>query len=263
MARKMSLLILAAACLALAACNSGPSSSSSAGASSSGKDKAAALERKVEHIEGLLARRAQAESVLDALMSALPDRVRLTEAAYDSGKVRVKGNAPSNNLVADYLSRLEGSPSLTNVALRTSAMKIVRGRESQEFALDALARDIGSAPASSDLSPAARLAELEKALPARQDNAAMLRDLQRLALEAGLQMTKFAPGAEIPGEFAGERPVAIEVTGGPSELGRYLKGLSELPRLCVVDKFSFKAVSGEDPRSPVRASITARTYFAP
>ncbi|MGB8957652.1 MAG: PilN domain-containing protein, partial [Candidatus Aminicenantales bacterium] len=167
MARKMSLMILAGACLALAACNSGPSSSSSAGASSSGKDEAAALERKVEHIEGLLARRAQAESVLDALMSALPDRVRLTEAAYDSGKVRVKGNAPSNNLVADYLSRLEGSPSLTNIALRTSAMKIVKGRESQEFALEALARDTGSAPAPSDLSPAARLAELEKALPAR------------------------------------------------------------------------------------------------
>ncbi len=262
MARKMSLMILAVACLALAACNSGPSSSSSAGASSSGKDEAVALERKVEHIEGLLARRSQAGNVLDALLSALPDRVRLTEAAYDSGKVRVKGNAPSNNLVADYLSRLEGSPSLTSVALRSSAMKIVRGRESQEFALEATARSVESAPAPSDLSPAARLAELEKALPARQDNAVMLRDLQRLALEAGLQMTKFAPGAEIPGEFASNWPVAIEVSGEPGELGRYLKGLADLPRLWVVDKFSFKAVSGEDPRSPVRASITARTYFA-
>ena len=264
MARRASLLILAGACLALSACNSGPSSSSSAAASSSGKDQAAALERKVEHIEGLLARRAQAGRVLDALISALPDRVRLTEAAYDSGKVRVKGNAPSNNLVADYLSRLEGSPSLMNVALRTSAMKIARGRESQEFALEARPQEASRArqPPPTCLL-AARLAELEKALPARQDNAAMLRDLQRLALEAGLQMTKFAPGAEIPGEFTGERPVAIEVSGGPSALGRYLKGLSELPRLCVVDKFSFKAVSGEDPRSPVRASITARTYFAP
>lgn len=263
MVRKMSLLILAAACLALAACNSGPSSSSSAGASSSGKDEAAILERKVEHIEGLLARRAQAGNVLDALMSALPDRVRLTEAAYDSGKVRVKGIAPSNNLVADYLSRLEGNPSLMNVALRTSAMKIVKGRESQEFALEALARDTGSAPAASDLSPAARLAELEKALSARQDNAEMLRDLQRLALEAGLQMSKLAPSAVTPGEFTSNWPVVIEVSGEPGELDRYLKGLADLPRLWVVDKFSFKAVSGEDPRSPVRASITARTYFAP
>ena len=193
MTRAAAVLIVLAACLALAACNSGPSTSSSAGASSSGKDEAAALERKVEHIEGLLARRAQAGNVLDALMSALPDRVRLTEVAYDSGKVRVKGNAPSNNLVADYLSRLEGSPSLTNVALRSSAMKIARGRESQEFALEALPRDAGSAPVPAGRPLAARLAELEKALPARQDNAEMLRDLQRLALEAGLQMTSSRP----------------------------------------------------------------------
>ena len=263
MTQRTSFLICLGAGLVLAACNSGPSSSPSAGASSSGKDEAAILERKAEHIEGLLARRAQAGNVLDALMSALPDRVRLTEVAYDSGKVRVKGNAPSNNLVADYLSRLEGSPSLTNVALRSSAMKIARGRESQEFALEALARDIGSAPVPAGQPLAARLAELEKALPARQDNAEMLRDLQRLALEAGLQMSKLAPSAVTPGEFTSDWPVAIEVSGEPGELGRYLKGLADLPRLWIVDKFSFKAVSADDPRSPVRASITVRTYFAP
>ena len=259
MAHRTSLLITVGACLALAACNSGPSSS---GPASSGTDEAAALERKIEHIEGLLARRGVAASVLEDLVSALPDRAWLTEAAYDSGKVRVKGNAPSNNVVADYLARLEGSPSLTNVALRSSAMKIVKGRESEEFALEAVARSVEGAPAPSGLSPAARLAELEKALPARQDNAEMLRDLQRLARESGLQMTKFAPSGVIPGEFAGEWPVALEVSGGTRELGSYLRGLAGLPRLWVVDRFSFKAVSPQDPRSPVRASITVRAYFS-
>lgn len=245
------------ACLLLAACNSGPSSSAS---SSSKPDEAAILERKVDHIEGLMARRGVAAAILDDLTSALPDRVRLTEVAYDSGKVRVKGNALSNNVVADYLARLEGSPSLTNIALSSSAMKIVRGRELQEFALEAVVRP-GDASAPSDLPLSAHVEELEKALSARQDSSEMLRDLQRLALTAGLQMTKFAPGAEIPGEFASEWPVAIEVSGETTELSRYFKGLAELPRLWVVDKFSFKAVSGEDPRSPLRASITAKTYL--
>ena len=99
-------------------------------------------------------------------MSALPDRAWLTEVTYAAGKVEVKGKAPSNNLVADYLSRLEGSQSLTNVALRSSAMKIVKGRESPEFALEAVARDVErtSAP----------LEELEKALSARLADAEML-----------------------------------------------------------------------------------------
>ena len=257
----MPFLVLVSACFALAACNSGPSSSASSGSSPSRQDLAATLERKVEHIEGLLARRSLAAGVLADLISALPDRAWLTEVVYDSGKVQAKGKAPSNNLVADYLARLEGGRSVANVVLRSSAMKIVQGRERQEFALEAVARDIEDASAAAGSSPAARLAELAKSLPPRQDNAEMLRELQRLVLAAGLQMTKFAPGAEIPGEFISEWPVAIEVSGSPSELASYLEGLSELPRLWVVDKFSFKAVSPDDPRSPVRASITARAAF--
>jgi hypothetical protein len=259
MSRVPSFLTGLCVCLLLAACNSGPSSSASP---SSKPDEAAILERKVEHIEGLLAQRGVAATVLDDLISALPDRVRLTEAAYDSGKVRVKGAAPSNNSVADYLSRLEGSPSLTNIALRSSAVKIVRGRELQEFALEAVVRPGEAVPAPSGLPLSERLEELEKTLPARQDSSETLRDLQRLALAAGLEMTKFAPGAEIPAEFVAELPVAIEVSGEPAELNRYLASLAEHPRLWVVDKFSFKAVSADDPRSAVRASIAARTYLA-
>ena len=128
MAHRTSFLIFVGACLALAACNSGPSSSAS---SSSQRDEAAILERRTEHIEGLLARRTLAAEVLDTLISDLPDRVWLTEVTYGAGKVQVKGKAPSNNLVADYLSRLEGRPALTSVVLRSSAMKIVRGRNSR------------------------------------------------------------------------------------------------------------------------------------
>lgn len=258
MARGTSLLICVGACFALAACNSGPSPSA---ASPTKQDEAAVLEHEAEHIEGLLARRSAASDVLDALISALPDRVWLTETVYGAGKVQFKGRASSNNLLADYLSRLGDSPSLANIVLRSSVMKIVRGRELQEFALEAAVPHIGGAPATSGVPLAARLEVLGKALPSGQDTAGMLRELQRLALDAGLQMTKFAPGAEVPGEFTKALPVAIEVSGDLTELGRYLGGLAELPGPWIVEKLSFKAVSVDDQRSPVRASITAKTYL--
>ena len=248
------------ACIALMACPSGPSSS---GPRPSEKDEAAAVARKIEHIEGLLARRPVAGRVIEDLMSALPDRVRLTEVSYDAGKVRVKGIAPSNNLLADYIARLGDSPSLADLRLGGSVMKTTKGRESWEFALEAVAADPGREAASAGPDPAARLAELEKALPARQDSAATLREIQRLVLDAGLRMTKFAPGAEAVGEFTVELPVAIEVQGGWNDVAGYLRGLAGLPGLWVVERFSLKAVSAADPRSEVRASIAARACFAP
>jgi len=258
MARWTCLLICLGVCLAFAACPSGPSSSDS---SSSAAGEAAVLERKVEHIEGLLAWRPVAAGVLDALLSALPDRVRLTEVSYDSGQIRIKGSAPSNNLLADYIAFLGESRSLANVSLGGSVMKTVRGRESWEFTLDATVREPEIEPVPAGAALAARLAELEESLPSRQDSAATLRELQRLALDAGLQMTAFAAGAETAGEFVDKIPVTIGVQGDRSDVAGYLRGLGSLSRLWVIDKLSLKGLSADDPRSDVRATITAAAYF--
>ena len=258
MKRSLSLLVLGAS-LALVACNSGPSSS---GPASSAADEAAAIERKADHLEGLLGRRPLAARVLDELMTSLPDRVWLTEAVYDANGIQVKGNALTNNLLADYISRLGESPSLADPMLRGSSMRLVKGREHVEFLLQAAVRDPAIAPAPDAGPAAARLAGLEKALPARPDPAEMLRKLQMLALEAGLQMTKFVPGVEIQGEFARELPVTIEVAGERDELLLYLQRLAEPPPLWIVEKLTFKAVSGDDPRSQVRASIAAKAHFS-
>lgn len=247
------------ACLALAACDSGPSSS---GSPSPRERAAAALVRKAEYLEGLFAQRASAARALDALTLALPDRVWLTEVVYNPAGIQVRGNAPTNNLLADYLARLGESPSFADVALRGSSQKTVRGRERVEFLLAASARGAEAAASSAGATPASRLEALEKALPARQDPSAMLRDLQRLALESGLQMTKFVPGVAVDGEFTGELAATIEVADGLSDLGRYLRGLAGLSNLWIVERFSLKAVAADDPRSDVRASIAAKAYFA-
>jgi hypothetical protein len=246
MKRSLSLLVLGAS-LALGACNSGPSSS---GPASSAADEAAAIERKADHLEGLLGRRPLAARVLDELMTSLPDRVWLTEAVYDANGIQVKGNALTNNLLADYISRLGESPSLADLTLRGSSMRLVKGREHVEFLLQAAVRDPAIAPAP------------DAGLPARPDPAEMLRKLQMLALEAGLQMTKFVPGAEIQGEFARELPVTIEVAGECDELLLYFQRLAEPPPLWIVEKLTFKTLAGDDPRSEVRASIAAKAHFS-
>ena len=240
--------------LALAACKSGPPSSGPSPA----EKEAAALERKAEYLGGLVARRPLAAEAFDALTAALPDRVWLTEIVYDPKGIQAKGNAPSNTVLADYMSRLAESASLADVMLRGSSLRTVGGRERVEFLLQAAVRDLGSVSAPADVPLAVRLKELERALPPRQEPSEMLREIQRLALDSGLQMTKFVPGVEVAGEFTGELAATIEVAGSGAELGRFLRGLAALARLWVVERFSLKAAAADDPRSDVRASISAK-----
>ena len=253
MARRISVLLSLALCLGLWACKSGPSSSDS--------DAAAMAERKAAHIEGLLVRRGLAAQALDDALSALPDLVRMTEAAYDLGRIQIKGRALSNNLLADYVSRLGHTRSLMNLNLGGSVARAAGGRTWVEFSLQAEVRAPAFPSGPSGASAAGRLGELEKSIAVKPDSAGTLRAIQRLILEASLQMTKFAPGAEAPGEFTTAMPVTIELSGDVSAVGRFLEEMSALPELWVVDRFSLRAVSPDDRRSPVRASITARAYF--
>ena len=163
-------------------------------------------------------------------------------------------------VLSGYISRLAQSPSLEGVALAGSVVKTLQGYQWVEFSLQAAARvsASGAAPGSS---PAARLAELEKSLGAKPASAGMLRDFHRLAGEAGVQMTGYTPSTEIPGEFTAALPVAIALSGGCDGVVDYLRGLAALPTLWVVEKLTLKSASADDPRSPVRASVSARAHF--
>lgn len=225
------------------------------------QERALAVERRADFLEGLLGGRHTVARMMGDLAAALPDRVRLTEGVYDSAEIRIKGYAPTNTLLADYVARLGQSAVLTDTMVQSSVQKGLRGATYQEFAIRALVRDPGGAGPATSGSPVERLEALEKLMPERRETAEMLRELQRLALGSGLQMTKFAPGNETPGEFTTEWPVAIEVAGSQAALRRYFSDLAGSHGLWLVEKFSFKAVSPQDARSPVRASITARTFL--
>lgn len=262
MRRRLYIISCLGVCLVSMAC---PSKTSAPGA-----DPTAVLEGKIDFIDGLISQRPLAVRIVSELGTALPARVWLTEVAYDSEGIRVKGRALTNGLVADYVSSLERSPSLTEVNLLSSAQKRARNNEYQEFALRALVKDIsGKQPSKAvyESGPDAvaaltkRLEELEKVMPAGKETADILRQFQQAASEAGLKITKFAPGSEIPREFTSEWPISIEATGSRQGLRRILEGIEELPRLWLIRKFSFSAVSRDDADSPVRASLTAQTYF--
>jgi len=262
MKRRIFLTFCLSACLISLACPSAPSGS--------GPDEAAELELKVDLINSLTSQRHLAARILNDLSTALPDRVWLTEVVYDSEGIRVKGNALSNNLLADYVSSLAGSPGLAEVNLLSSVQKRVRNNEYQEFALRAVVRDIRTEKTSKSgyesgpdavIALTKRLEELEKVIPAGKETADILRQFQQVANDSGLKITKFAPGSEIPGEFTSECPISIEATGSRQSLRRFFDGIDELPRLWLIRKFSFTAISNQDTDSPIRASLTAHAYF--
>ena len=264
MAKRTCRANLAGLGLVLAALLGGLSCSREPGAprTAGGDDPAAAAARKAGLLEGLAAERGVASRVLADLVSALPGRVRLTEISYGGVEAAVKGVAPTNNLLADYLARLAGSSALREVMLRSSALKTGPRGEYQEFALRAaVARSGGAGTGGGPAGAAARLGELERFVGPRGESGETLRELQMLAAGAGLRMTRFAPAAEIAGEFYAELPVAIDVAGSLAGVGRYLDDLAGLSRLWVVEKLALKAVSPRDAGSTFTATLAARAYL--
>ncbi|MEN6311648.1 MAG: PilN domain-containing protein [Acidobacteriota bacterium] len=115
----------------------------------------ASLERKINLINDLRSQQDTAVRIMDQLSRSLPDWVWLTEISYDSKGLQIKGKALSNNLIADYMTSLENSPVLANVALITSIQKKNQRNEYLEFSLSAaLEKKPEAAPAAVKPAPA-------------------------------------------------------------------------------------------------------------
>lgn len=97
----------------------------------------AALERKINLINSLIAQQDLAVRIMDDLSRNLPEWVWLTEVTYDTKGLQIKGKALSNNLIADYISSLEESPNLMNVSIISSVQRRTRRDEYMEFGLNA------------------------------------------------------------------------------------------------------------------------------
>ena len=81
------------------------------------------FEKKVNLITQLKAQQGIAVAIMDELSKYLPEWIWLTEVGCENMIITVKGNALSNNLIADYIFSLENSPVFKNVNLISSSQR--------------------------------------------------------------------------------------------------------------------------------------------
>ncbi|TFG54979.1 MAG: hypothetical protein E4H35_06565 [Candidatus Aminicenantes bacterium] len=118
------------------------------------------LDKKINLIESLNAKRDLAPRLMDELNRRLPEWVWLSELTYDDKGIQIKGRALSNNLIADYIGNLEASPQLMNVNLVSSTQRTTQGDQYLEFSLRAvLEKKPEPVPAPAQAEPTAKPAD--------------------------------------------------------------------------------------------------------
>lgn len=93
------------------------------------------FEKKIDLINQLKSFQEVAVKIMDELSKNIPEWVWLTETTYNNQAVKIKGNALSNNLIADYIFNLENSPYFSNVNLISSTQKRTKNNQYLEFSL--------------------------------------------------------------------------------------------------------------------------------
>lgn len=97
----------------------------------------ASLMQKIGLINQLKSQQDMAVRIMDELSRSLPDWVWLNEVGYDSKNIQIRGNALSNNLVADLIANLEASPYFESVNLISSTQRTARNDQYLEFSMTA------------------------------------------------------------------------------------------------------------------------------
>jgi Tfp pilus assembly protein PilN len=93
------------------------------------------LKRKIEIINDLKNQQQQVVKMMDKLSEALPDWAWITELSFSSGSVSIAGKALTNNLIADFISRLKDSNYFPNVEYKDSKLVPMKGMEVYDFRL--------------------------------------------------------------------------------------------------------------------------------
>ena len=104
--------------------------------------------------------------------------------------------------------------------------------------------------------------DLLKRLPNKTEVAALLVDISQQGLGAGLEFRLFKPGAEAQSDFYVELPIQIAVTGTYHEFGRFISGLSELPRIVTTHNIHIKPepVPTGGGAAKLSLELTGKTY---
>jgi Tfp pilus assembly protein PilO len=108
----------------------------------------------------------------------------------------------------------------------------------------------------------ASLTELESIIPRKNEQSEMVRNVQQMALAAGIgTVLRIAPDREVNKDFYSEWPIPIEVIGSYHTLGAFFDRILHFPRIFNIDDFSIIALPSQSADTTVSARFTARTYF--
>ena len=94
-------------------------------------------DKKIALINLLKPQRDLAVRIMDELSRVLPEWVWLNDVTYGTKSVQIRGNALSNNLIADYISSIENSPYFEGVNLISSTQRTQGNDQYLEFSLTA------------------------------------------------------------------------------------------------------------------------------
>lgn len=112
----------------------------------------------------------------------------------------------------------------------------------------------------------AQLREIEESfgtmlrqLPGETEIPSLLVDISQTGLQAGLEEELFQPQNEIQQDFYAEKPIRIELRGTFHELGKFVSGVAELPRIVTLHDVQI-AKHSKDEDGELKLNVTAKTY---
>lgn len=98
---------------------------------------------------------------------------------------------------------------------------------------------------------------LLRQLPSDTEVPGLIEDITLTALNNGLRIESIDLSPESPREFYIELPISIRVTGGFHNLGAFVSGVANLPRIVTLHDFSIAPAGGP---TNLTMNITAKTY---
>ncbi len=105
-----------------------------------------------------------------------------------------------------------------------------------------------------------RLEALSAVLPAQEEVAAMLRQLQTFAVQSNLTIRAFRPQAAVTREMHSEWPYRLELDGTFHNLGMFFDRISKFPRIINISDVVISAKEPPELNLTITAECTATTF---
>lgn len=106
-----------------------------------------------------------------------------------------------------------------------------------------------------------QLAELQGMLPGRRETSAVIRQTHQMAIDSGLRLTGFTPGASVEHDYYEAWPIQLTMEGSFHELGLFFEKTGNFSRIISIDDLEIQGIT-ENPRpdKTIRATCKANTY---